>query len=144
MRHYKIGYTAGVFDLFHVGHLNLLERAKAQCDYLIVAVTTDELVSYKNKKAVIPFEERKRIVEAIRCVDKVVPQVNMNKMEAWEKYRFDAMFVGDDWKGTDKWNQYEKEFSEVGVDIVYFPYTKEISSTMIAEELKNVKESQGQ
>ncbi len=137
MKHYKIGYTAGVFDLFHVGHLNLIERAKMQCDYLIVAVTTDELVSYKNKKAVISFEERKRIVEAIRYVDKVVPQVNMNKMEAWEKYKFDVMFVGDDWRGTDKWNQYEKEFAAVGVDIVYFPYTKEVSSTMIAEKLKS-------
>ncbi len=137
MKHYKIGYTAGVFDLFHVGHLNLLERAKEQCDYLIVAVTTDELVSYKNKKAVIPYEERARIVAALKVVDQVVPQVNMNKMEAWEKYHFDAMFVGDDWKGTEKWQRYEEEFRSVGVDIVYFPYTRGISSTIIESKLSN-------
>ena len=137
MKHYKIGYTAGVFDLFHVGHLNLLERAKEQCDYLIVAVTTDELVSYKNKKAVIPYEERARIVAALKVVDQVVPQVNMNKMEAWEKYHFDAMFVGDDWKGTEKWQRYEEEFRSVGVDIVYFPYTSGISSTIIESKLSN-------
>ena len=109
-KHYKIGYTSGVYDMFHVGHLNLLKRAKEQCDYLIVAVTTDELTSYKNKTAVIPFEDRFQIVEAIKYVDQVVPQVNMNKMEAWEKYHFDAMFVGDDWKGTEKWNKLEKDF----------------------------------
>ncbi len=137
MKHYKIGYTAGVFDLFHVGHLNLLERAKEQCDYLIVAVTTDELVSYKNKKAVIPYEERARIVAALKVVDQVVPQVNMNKMEAWERYHFDAMFVGDDWKGTEKWQRYEEEFRSVGVDIVYFPYTRGISSTIIESKLSN-------
>ena len=137
MKHYKIGYTAGVFDLFHVGHLNLLERAKEQCDYLIVAVTTDELVSYKNKKAVIPYEERARIVAALKVVDQVGPQVNMNKMEAWEKYHFDAMFVGDDWKGTEKWQRYEEEFRSVGVDIVYFPYTSGISSTIIESKLSN-------
>ena len=136
MKHYKVGYTAGVFDLFHVGHLNLLERAKAQCDYLIVAVTTDELVSYKNKKAMIPYEDRARIVAALKVVDQVVPQVNMNKMEAWERYHFDAMFVGDDWKGTEKWQRYEEEFRTVGVDIVYFPYTKGISSTIIEEKLE--------
>ncbi len=136
MKHYKVGYTAGVFDLFHVGHLNLLERAKAQCDYLIVAVTTDELVSYKNKKAMIPYEDRARIVAALKVVDQVVPQVNMNKMEAWERYHFDAMFVGDDWKGTEKWQRYEEEFRTVGVDIVYFPYTKGISSTIIEGKLE--------
>lgn len=136
MKHYKVGYTAGVFDLFHVGHLNLLERAKAQCDYLIVAVTTDELVSYKNKKAMIPYEDRARIVAALKVVDQVVPQINMNKMEAWERYHFDAMFVGDDWKGTEKWQRYEEEFRTVGVDIVYFPYTKGISSTIIEGKLE--------
>ena len=136
MKHYKVGYTAGVFDLFRVGHLNLLERAKAQCDYLIVAVTTDELVSYKNKKAMIPYEDRARIVAALKVVDQVVPQVNMNKMEAWERYHFDAMFVGDDWKGTEKWQRYEEEFRTVGVDIVYFPYTKGISSTIIEGKLE--------
>lgn len=139
MKKYKVGYTAGVFDLFHVGHLNLLEKAKAQCEYLIVAVTTDELVSYKNKAAVIPFEERCKIVEAIKYVDKVVPQINMNKMEAWKKYSFNVMYVGDDWKGTEKWNKYEKEFDKIGVDIVYFPYTMNVSSTKILQKLNTKK-----
>ena len=104
----KIGYTTGVFDLFHIGHLNLLKHAKENCDFLIVGVTVDELVAYKHKKAVIPFEERKAIVEAIKYVDKVVPQVTMDKMVAYNEYNFDVMFVGDDWKGSDKWNELEK------------------------------------
>lgn len=136
MKKYKVGYTTGVYDMFHVGHLNLLKRAKEQCDYLIVGVTVDELVSYKNKTAVIPFEDRIQIVDAIKYVDKAVPQVNMDKMEAWEKYHFDVMFVGDDWKGTDKWNKLEADFKEKGVDIVYFPYTKKVSSTMLREKIK--------
>lgn len=136
MKKYKVGYTTGVYDMFHVGHLNLLKRAKEQCDYLIVGVTVDELVSYKNKTAVIPFEDRIQIVDAIKYVDKAVPQVNMDKMEAWGKYHFDVMFVGDDWKGTDKWNKLEADFKEKGVDIVYFPYTKKVSSTMLREKIK--------
>lgn len=128
-----IGYTTGVFDLFHVGHLNILRKAKEQCDYLIVGVTVDELVSYKGKKAFIPYEERAAIVEAIKYVDKVVPQTSMDKMEAWDRLKFNRMFVGDDWKGTDTWNRWEKVFSEVGVEIVYFPYTAKTSST----ELRN-------
>lgn len=138
MKKYRIGYTTGVFDMFHIGHLNLLKRAKEQCDYLIVGVTVDELVSYKNKQAIIPYEERKEIVSSIKYVDKVVPQENMNKMEAWEKLKFNVMFVGDDWKGTEKWNQFEREFSEVGVDIVYFPYTKGTSSTLLRNVLNKI------
>ena len=107
-----IGYTTGVFDLFHIGHLNLLRKAKEQCDHLIVGVSTDDLVMYKHKHAVIPFEERIEIVKAIRFVDEVVPQVNMDKMEAWERLHFNIMFVGDDWKGTAKWEAYEKQFAE--------------------------------
>ena len=118
MANYKIGYTTGVFDLFHIGHLNLLKRAREQCDYLIVGVSSDDLVAYKNKRAVIPFEERIQIVEAIRYVEKAVPQTNMNKMEAWRTYQFDVIFVGDDWKNTEKWNRFEEEFQKVGVDIV--------------------------
>ena len=97
MRKYKVGYTTGVYDLFHIGHLNILKKAKEQCDYLIVGVSTDELTySYKNKFPIIPFSERVQIVEAIKYVDKVIPQTNMNKFEAWENYRFDVMFHGDD------------------------------------------------
>lgn len=130
-----IGYTTGVYDLFHIGHLNLLRKAKEQCDHLIVGVSTDDLVMYKNKRAVIPFEERIEIVRAIKYVDEAVAQENMNKMEAWEKLHFNVMFVGDDWKGTPKWDAYEKQFAEVGVKIVYFPYTKGTSSTLINETL---------
>ena len=135
----KVGYTTGVYDLFHIGHLNLLRKAKAQCDYLIVGVSTDELVSYKHKHAVIPFEERKEIVGAIKYVDEVVTQENMNKMEAWEKYHFDVMFVGDDWKGTDKWNKIEADLNAVGAQVVYFPYTKGTSSTLINETLHKLR-----
>lgn len=136
---YKIGYTTGVFDLFHIGHLNLLKRAKSMCDYLIVGVSTDDLVAYKNKKPVIPFNERIEIVKAIKYVDKVVPQENMNKMEAWKKYKFNVMFVGDDWRGTEKWNNYEKEFEKIGVKIQYFPYTKGTSSTLINQVLLQLR-----
>jgi glycerol-3-phosphate cytidylyltransferase len=132
---YKIGYTAGVFDLFHIGHLNILQKAKEQCDFLIVGVTTDELISYKNKKAFIPYADRIKIVESIKYVDQVVPQVNMNKMEAWENLRFEVMFVGSDWLGTDKWIEYEKQFNQIGVDIVYIPYTIETSSTKLRKAL---------
>lgn len=129
-----IGYTTGVFDLFHIGHLNILKNAKENCDYLIVGVTVDELVAYKGTNAIIPFEERIKIVEAIKYVDKVVAQSSMDKMAAWEDLKFTKMFVGNDWKGTDKWIKIEEEFAEVGVAIQYFPYTKGTSST----HLKNV------
>ena len=131
----KIGYTTGVYDLFHIGHLNLLRKAKAQCDYLIVGVSTDDLVEYKGKRSVIPFEERKEIVGAIKYVDEVVTQKNMDKLGAWKKYHFDVMFVGDDWKGTDKWNKIEADLAQVGAKVVYFPYTKGTSSTLINETL---------
>ena len=104
MKKYKIGYTTGVFDLFHAGHLNILKQAKSLCEYLIVGVTVDELVSYKKKSALIPYEDRLEIIESIKYVDKAVPQVSMDKFEAWEKYNFDAMFVGSDWQNTEKWN----------------------------------------
>lgn len=139
MAKYRIGYTTGVFDLFHIGHLNLLKRAKEQCNYLIVGVSSDELVSYKNKRAVIPFKERIEIVQAIKYVDSAVPQLNMDKMKAWEKYKFDVMFVGDDWKNTEKWNKFEDDFKHVGVDIVYFPYTRNISSTLLNETLLKLR-----
>ena len=136
-----IGYTTGVFDLFHVGHLIMLKNAKAMCDKLIVGVTSDDLVEYKGKRSVIPFYERLEIVRSIRYVDVALPQENMNKMEAWEKLKFDTMFVGDDWHNTEKWNSFEDEFKKVGVKIVYFPYSKGTSSTLINETLKNLRAS---
>lgn len=132
-----IGYTTGVFDMFHIGHLNILRRAKEQCDYLIVGVSTDELVQHdKNKTPIIPFENRCAIVEAIRYVDKVVPQEDKNKFGAWEKLHFNKMFVGSDWKGTPQWENYEKQFVAVDVEIVYFPHTDGISSTLLRELIK--------
>ncbi|CRK81682.1 adenylyltransferase/cytidyltransferase family protein [Neobacillus massiliamazoniensis] len=137
MKRYKVGYTTGVFDLFHVGHLNILKRAKEQCDYLIVGVSTDELVmEYKNKKPVIPFEDRMEIVKGIKYVDKVIPQMNRDKLSAWQHLKFDAMFVGDDWRGTHLFNEIEKKFNEVGVELVYFPYTPGVSSTLVKEKIK--------
>ncbi len=134
---YKVGYTTGVFDLFHVGHLNILKRAKEQCDYLIVGVSTDELCeNYKKNKPVIAYEDRCAIIEAIRYVDKVVPQNSMDKEAAWREQKFDAMFVGSDWQGTDSWNNYEKRFSALGVDIVYLPRTEHVSSSMLREKRK--------
>lgn len=103
-----IGYTTGVYDMFHMGHLNILKRAKEQCDYLIVGVSTDELVQHdKNKTPIIPFADRCAIVESIKYVDQVVAQENKNKYEAWEKYHFNKMFVGSDWKGTPQWDGFE-------------------------------------
>ncbi len=135
MKKYKIGYTSGVFDMFHIGHLNLLKRAKENCEYLIVGVTTDELALYKNKTPIIPYNERKEIVNAIKYVDEVVPQENMNKLEACKKYNADVIFVGDDWKGTEKWKQIEKDLSTIGAEVVYFPYTVGTSSTILREKL---------
>lgn len=137
---FKIGYTAGAFDLFHIGHLNIIRRAKENCDYLIVGVSIDELVACKHRKAVIPFEERIEIVRAIKYVDEVVAQCNLDKIAAWEKYKFDVMFSGDDWKNSERWNTYEREFKKRGVEIVYFPYTKNTSSTLINEMILRIRE----
>ena len=130
-----IGYTTGVYDLLHVGHLNLLRNAKSMCDRLIVGVTVDELVAYKSKRAVIPFEERIELVRALKYVDVAVPQTSMDKMDAHNRYCFNLMFVGDDWYKNEKWKEYERQFNELGVKIVYFPYSQGTSSTLINETL---------
>lgn len=129
-----IGYTTGVFDMFHIGHLNILKRAKEQCDFLIVGVSTDELVRHeKNKTPIIPFENRCKIVESIRYVDKVVPQYDKNKRGAWDRLHFNKMFVGSDWQGTSQWKRFEKEFEPLGVEIIYLSHTDGISSTLLRE-----------
>lgn len=133
------GYTAGVYDLFHIGHLNLLRNAKGMCDRLVVGVTTDELVSYKSKKAVIPFSERMEIVRSVRYVDCVVPQESMDKLAMCRRLKASIMFVGDDWYQTDKWNDLEQEFEDAGIRIVYFPYTRGTSSTLINEVLQRLR-----
>lgn len=128
--------------MFHIGHLNILRRAKEQCDYLIVGVSTDELVQKeKNKTPVIPWVERAEIIKSIRFVDEVVAQIDKNKLAAWEKYGFDKMFVGTDWQGTPQWIEFEKQFAPLGVEIVYLPHTDGISSTKLTNYIKNVLES---
>ncbi len=131
-----IGYTTGVFDMFHIGHLNILRRAKEQCDYLIVGVSTDELVEKdKHKTPIIKYKERCAIVEAIKYVDRVVPQPDKDKLAAWERYHFNKMFVGSDWRGTDAWNRFEKQFAPLGVEIIYLSHTDGISSTLLREKV---------
>lgn len=135
-----IGYTAGVYDLFHIGHLNLLKNAKGMCDKLIVGVTVDELVTYKGKRPLIPFEDRLEIVRAIKYVDAVVPQYDMDKVVMCRKLGASFLFVGDDWYGTAKWKDYEDELKKCGTSVIYFPYTKGISSTIITNTLTQVRD----
>ena len=138
MKKYKIGYTTGVYDMFHIGHLNILKKAKEQCEFLIVGVTTDELCKKrKNKLPIICERDRVAIVEAIKYVDKVVRQDNMDKLVAVKKYHIDAVFVGSDWKGTPSWNEYEKDLAGVGCDVVYLDHTDGISSTILRERLNH-------
>lgn len=134
-----IGYTTGVYDLFHIGHLNLLKNAKGMCDKLIVGVTIDELVAYKGKKALIPFEDRIEVVRSCKYVDAAVPQYDMDKLAACKKLGASYLFVGDDWYGTEKWKKYEEEFAKEGIKIIYFPYTQGVSSTKIREALDTVR-----
>ena len=133
-----IGYTSGVYDLFHVGHLNILKNAKSMCDKLVVGVSTDELSMYKGKKPLIPFEDRIEIVRAIRFVDAVVPQETMDKVEMCKKIKATVLFVGDDWYQSPSWERYEQELQKIQVKVVYFPYTKGISSTKINSMLQSV------
>ncbi len=139
MKKYNIGYTTGVFDMFHVGHLNILKRAKAQCEHLIVGVSTDELVkSYKQKTPIIPFEERFAIVGAIKYVDEVVPQTSMDKFKAWEQLKFNVLFHGSDWKDSEMYNAIVKQFAPIGVDVVFLPHTSGVSSTLLAGVLQKL------
>lgn len=139
MRKKIIGYTTGVYDMFHIGHLNVIKKAKEYCDYLIVGVSTDELVqNEKNKIPVIPYEERAAIVSSLKYVDKVVPQLDKNKMAAWELYHFDKMFVGSDWQGTLQWQKFEEQFAPLGVEIVYITHTDGISSTKLTKVIKRI------
>jgi glycerol-3-phosphate cytidylyltransferase len=135
-----IGYTSGVFDLFHIGHLNLLRNCKSLCDQLIVGVSTDEIVKYKNKKPVIQFSERIEIVRSNRYVDVAIPQTNLDKYEAWERLKFDHLYVGDDWYAHPNWKDMEKRFEIVGVRVVYFPYTQGVSSSLINKVLDELRE----
>ena len=135
-----VGYTTGVFDLFHIGHLNILEQAKKHCDYLIVGVTTDEeAYRLKNVKPFIPFEERYRIVKSIKYVDEVVPEKHSDKLLAWSRLGFNVIFKGSDWQGTELWNRYGLFFSNQGVKVHFIDYTKGTSSTELRKFIKNYR-----
>lgn len=132
----KIGYTSGVFDMFHIGHLNILRRAKELCDFLIVGVTTDELCEKrKNKKPIINENDRIEIVSSIKYVDKVIKQTNMDKLSVVKEYGINIVFVGSDWKNSPEWNEYERQFSEYDCTVIYLDYTKGISSTILRNKL---------
>ncbi|MCM1180020.1 MAG: adenylyltransferase/cytidyltransferase family protein [Clostridium sp.] len=138
MKKYKIGFTVGTYDLFHVGHLNLFREAKKYCEHLIVGVHSDEWVMHcKNRPTVISYEDRADIVSSIKYVDEVVKNETRSKMEAWKEYHFDVAFIGDDWKGTEIWDKIEIELKSVGCDVIYIPYTKGISTTQIRQQLKD-------
>ena len=131
-----IGYTAGAYDMFHIGHLNLLRKAKENCDYLIVGINSDELIKkYKRKETIIPENERMEIVKAIKFVDEVVLINNRDKLDAYNKYKFNRLIVGDDWKGSQDYQIAEEELRKFNVKVIYLPYTKNISSTILREAL---------
>lgn len=136
MKEKIIGYTAGTFDMFHIGHLNLIKNARSRCDYLIVGVNTDELVQqYKGKKVVVPLEERMEIIRALRYVDEVMSVESLDKKEIWLKKHYDLLFIGEDWKGNPRWEATEKEMKQYGVETIFLPYTKGTNSTLLREKL---------
>lgn len=131
-----IGFTQGTFDMFHIGHLNLLKHAREHCDYLVVGVNSDELVkAYKNKEVIVPLEERMAIVEAIRYVDEVICTDTLDKVSAWNRVKFQKLFIGDDWKGNARWKKTEEEIAPLGAVVEYLPYTKDTCSTLLREKL---------
>ncbi|MFR5004097.1 MAG: adenylyltransferase/cytidyltransferase family protein [Thomasclavelia ramosa] len=138
MKRYKIGYTQGVFDMFHIGHLNLINEAKRYCDYLIVGVNSDQLVeNYKKKTPIIVQENRRQIVENIKAVDQGVIATTLDKVEMWKQLKFDAIFIGDDWKNNKRWMNTQKELAIYGVDVVFLPHTDGISSTLLRTKKQN-------
>ena len=132
----RTGYVPGGWDMFHIGHLRILERARAQCDRLVVGVVTDEaLMAAKGKVPMVPFAQRAAVVAAIGLVDEVVADASSNKLRAWERVGFDVLFKGDDWRGTAKGDRLEAEMAQVGVELRYFPYTPHTSSTALRSVL---------
>ena len=137
MKKYCVGYTQGVFDLFHIGHLNLINNAKKLCDYLIVDINSDQLVEeYKNKKPIINEKERAEIVANLKEVDKVIIVDTLDKMTVYQQYHFDAVFIGSDWQGNERWKKTEHDLSKENCDVVYLPHTEGVSSTMIRNIIK--------
>jgi glycerol-3-phosphate cytidylyltransferase len=142
MKRYKVGYTQGVFDMFHIGHLNIINKAKEQCDYLIVGVNSDDLVrSYKNKETVINELERSEIVRNLKAVDKCVIVNTLDKLEILKELRFDAIFIGDNWNGHPRWMQTKADLAQYGIDVVFLPHTEGVSSTMLRPKfIEQIKE----
>ena len=137
-----IGYTTGVFDLFHIGHLNILKKSKKKCDYLIVAVSNDKLsFKLKGKKPIIPFKERISIIKSIKYVDRVVEEKKDDKIAARKKFKFDIIFKGDDWKNTEKWKKLEVKLAKLKTKVVFLKYTKKTSSTLITKTLNKITKS---
>ncbi len=135
MKKYKIGYTQGTFDMFHIGHLNLLHQASELCDSLIVGVNRDQLVNeYKHKVPVVNERDRAAIVAELRCVDKVVLCDTLSKTNAWQRLHFDAVFIGNDWKGNDRWKQTEDDLKPLGAEVVYLQHTDGVSSSLLREK----------
>lgn len=144
MKKYKVGFTTGVFDVFHIGHLNLLERCKQQCEHLIVAVCSDDyVIQVKHTYPVYKEEDRIRIIGALKCVDEVstitIEEVE-DKMKAYNRFHFDVLFSGDDWKGTERYMKTEMQFAKLGVSVEYLPYTQGISTSEIKKRMKNIRE----
>ena len=141
---YAIGYTCGVFDMFHIGHLNLLERCKEQCDTLIVGLCNDDYVrNVKHHEPVFPEADRVRILAALRCVDRVEaidPAMTSDKMAAWRHFHYDALFSGDDWKGSERYAKTEAELAEVGATVVWLPYTQGVSTTQLKEKVSQLND----
>lgn len=135
----RIGYAPGAYDLFHIGHLNLLRRAKEHCDYLIAGVVADEILTrHKGVTPIIPLTERLEIVRNVRYVDAALPAMTNDKAEIWKDLRFNVLFKGNDWQGTEKGNKLEREFAALGVEVVYFPYTLSTSSSVLRRTLQNI------
>lgn len=128
-----IGYASGVFDLFHVGHLNLLRQARAECDYLVAGVLSDEASCHKGRRPAIPLNERLEIVSSMACVDEAIVDHTLEKLDAWQQVGFHRLFKGDDWRGTDRGERWERDFALLGVEVVYLPYTEHVSSTKLRQ-----------
>jgi glycerol-3-phosphate cytidylyltransferase len=133
---HRVGYAPGAYDLFHIGHLNILRHARQHCDYLVAGVVSDEMAEFaKGHRPVIPLIERLEIVRNVKCVDAAFVETIPDKMDTWRQIRFDVLFKGDDWRGTPGGDKLERDFAAVGVDVVYFPYTVHTSSTQLRRAL---------
>ncbi len=138
MKKYKIGYTQGVYDMFHIGHLNLINRAKEQCEYLIVGVNSDELVmTYKHKETVIKESDRAEIIRNLKAVDECIIVDTLDKKIINKQIHFDAIFIGSDWYGNPRWMQTKEDLAKIGVEVVFLPHTEGVSSTMLRDEMSN-------